>query len=105
MFFIFHIIFLLYPIRFFIFLSYYVFDEYSLVVILNRMSKKLKSVTKKLFRGNSRVGTIDTLFQGCSTANSWRAEMMKHNDPSLVGRGIFSERRGIFSYHFAIRIY
>jgi hypothetical protein len=57
MFFIFHIMFLifyftfmLYPITFFIFLSYYVFDEYSLVLVLNRMSKRLKSVTKKLFR-------------------------------------------------------
>jgi hypothetical protein len=71
---------------FFIFLSYYVFDEYSLVLILNRISKRLKSVTKKLFGGKSRVGTADTLFQGCSTASSRRAEMMKHMDLSLVGR-------------------
>jgi hypothetical protein len=63
MFFIFHIIFLLYPITFFIFLSYYVFDEYSLVLVLNKMSKKLKSVTKKLFRGKDRVGMTDTLFR------------------------------------------
>jgi hypothetical protein len=62
MFFIFHIIFLLYPITFFIFLSYYVFDEYSLVLILNRMSKKLKSVKKKLFEGKSRARTAGTLF-------------------------------------------
>jgi hypothetical protein len=55
MFFIFHIM-------FFIFLSYYVFDEYSFVLVLNRMSKKLKSVTKKLFKGKSRSGTADTLF-------------------------------------------
>jgi hypothetical protein len=40
---------------FFIFLSYYDFDEYSLVLVLNRMSKRLKSVTKKLF-GEKRVG-------------------------------------------------
>jgi hypothetical protein len=70
MFFIFHIIFLLYPIMFFIFLPYYVFYEYSLVLVLNRMLKKLKSVTKKLFGGKSRAGMADTLFQGCSTANS-----------------------------------
>jgi hypothetical protein len=50
MFFIFHITFILYPITFFIFLSYYVFDEYSLVFVLNRMSKELKSATKKLFK-------------------------------------------------------
>jgi hypothetical protein len=45
-----------------IFLSYYVFYEYSLVFILNRMSKKLKSVMKKLFGGKSRAGMADTLF-------------------------------------------
>jgi hypothetical protein len=39
---------MLYPITFFIFLSYYDFDEYSLMFVLNRMSKKLKSVAKKL---------------------------------------------------------
>jgi hypothetical protein len=70
MFFIFHIIVLLYPITFFIFLSYYIFDEYSVVLVLNKMSKKLKSVTKKLFGGKSRAGMADTLFQDCSTANS-----------------------------------
>jgi hypothetical protein len=47
---------------FFIFLSYYIFDEYSLVLVLNRMSKKLKSVMKKLFGGRSRAGTADTFF-------------------------------------------
>jgi hypothetical protein len=67
----------LYPITFFIFLSYYVFDEYSLVLVLNMMSKKLKSVTKKHFGQKCRAEMADTLFQGCSTANSWRAEMMK----------------------------
>jgi hypothetical protein len=30
-------------------ISYYVFDKYSLVLVLNRMSKRLKSVTKQLF--------------------------------------------------------
>jgi hypothetical protein len=62
MFFIFHFTFILYHITFFIFLSYYVFGEYSLVLVLNRMSKRLKSVTKKLLRGRSRAGTVDTLF-------------------------------------------
>jgi hypothetical protein len=62
MFFIFHITFMLYPITFFIFLSYYDFDEYSLVLVLNKMSKRLKSVMKKLFGGKRRVGTADTLF-------------------------------------------
>jgi hypothetical protein len=71
MFFIFHITFMLYPITFFIFLSYYVFDEYSLVHVLNRMLKRLKSVMKKLFRGKSTAGMVDNLFQGCSTASSW----------------------------------
>jgi SUMO ligase MMS21 Smc5/6 complex component len=47
---------------FFIFLSYYDFDEYSLVFILNKMLKRLKSVTKKLFGGKSSAGRVDTLF-------------------------------------------
>jgi hypothetical protein len=37
-------------------------DEYSLVLVLKRMSKKLNSVTKKLFGGKTRAGTADTLF-------------------------------------------
>jgi hypothetical protein len=46
-----------------LYISYYVFDEYSLVLILNRMSKRLKSVTKKFFRGkSSRALPTDTLF-------------------------------------------
>jgi hypothetical protein len=85
MFFIFYIIFLLYHITNFIFLSHNVFDEYSLVLVLNRTSKKLKSVMKKLFGGKSRAGTPDTLFQCCSTTTSRRAEMMKYIDSSLVG--------------------
>jgi hypothetical protein len=52
---------MLYPITFFIFLSYYVFDEYTLVLVLNRMSKRLKSATKKLFRGKSRAGRVAPL--------------------------------------------
>jgi hypothetical protein len=54
--------FFIFYIMFFIFLLYYVFDEYSLVLVLNRMWKKLKSVMKKLFRGKSRAGTVGTLF-------------------------------------------
>jgi hypothetical protein len=54
------------------------------------MSKKLKSVTKKLFEGKSRAETADTLFQDCSTTSSWRVEMMKHLNPSLVGPTICS---------------
>jgi hypothetical protein len=54
-----------------LYISYYVFDEYSLVLALNRMSKRLKSVTKKLFGGKtSRELSTDTLFQGCSTAGT-----------------------------------
>jgi hypothetical protein len=53
---------MLYPIMFFIFLSYYDFDEYSLVFVLNRMSKRMKSVMKKLFRGKSRAGMASTIF-------------------------------------------
>jgi hypothetical protein len=70
MLFIFHITFMLYPITFFIFLSYFVFDEYSHGLVLNRTSKRLKSVTKKLFGGKNRAGTTGNLFQGCSTASS-----------------------------------
>jgi hypothetical protein len=61
MFFIFPIIFLLYHIMLLIFLSYYVFDEYSLVLVFNMMSKKLNCVTKKLFGGKSGAGRADTL--------------------------------------------
>jgi hypothetical protein len=61
-FFIVHITFMLYPITFFIFLSYYVFDEFSLMLVLNRMLKRLKSVTKKLFGGKSKAGMMNTFF-------------------------------------------
>jgi hypothetical protein len=33
-----------------LYISYYVIDEYSLVLVLNRMSKKLKMIIKKLFK-------------------------------------------------------
>jgi hypothetical protein len=88
-----------------LYISYYVFDEYSLVLVLNRMSKRLKSVTKKLFGGkSSRVLSTDTLFQSCSTAGTHRAEMMRHMDPSLVGSSTRSQRNEVtflFSYHFS----
>jgi hypothetical protein len=86
---------MLYPITLFIFLSYYIFDEYSLVLVLNRMSKRLKSVMNKLFRGKRRAGTVDTLFQGCSTASNRRAEMMRNTWTRLwwVHRSALREMR------------
>jgi hypothetical protein len=89
-----------------LYISYYVFDGYSLVFVLNRMSKRLKSVTKKLFGGksSSRALSMDTLFQGCSTAGRRRAEMMRRMDPSLVGSSTCSQRDEVtflFSYHFS----
>jgi hypothetical protein len=100
MFFIFHIIFLLFPITFFIFHTIFLMK-----LVLNRMSKKLKSVTKKLFRGKSMAGMMGIVFQGCSTTTSRRAEIMKHIDPFLVGRMVFFQRDMVillFSYYFAI---
>jgi hypothetical protein len=54
----------LYILYYVLYISYYVFDEYSLVLVLNRMSKRLKSVMKKLFGGKSsrRALSMDTLF-------------------------------------------
>jgi hypothetical protein len=46
-----------------LYISYYVFDEYSLVLALNRMQKKLKSVTKKLFRGKVGQGLWTPFFR------------------------------------------
>jgi hypothetical protein len=61
-----YVIYILYYV---LYISYYVFDEYSLVLVLNSMSIRLKSVTKKLFgRKSSRALSMDTLFQGCCTA-------------------------------------
>jgi hypothetical protein len=55
-----YVIYILYYV---VYISYYVFDEYLLVLVLNRMSKTLKSVTKKLFGGkSSRALPMDTLF-------------------------------------------
>jgi hypothetical protein len=97
-----YVIYILYYVPY---ISYYVFDEYLLVLILNRMSKRLKSVTKKLFGGKScRALPMDTLFQGCSTAGTRRAEMMRHMDPSLVGSLTCFSRDEVtfsFSYHFS----
>jgi hypothetical protein len=87
-----YVIYILYYV---LYISYYVFDEYSLVLVLNRMSKRLKSVTKKLFGGkSSRALPTDTLFQGCSTVGTRQAEMMRHMDPSLcVHRPALREMR------------
>jgi hypothetical protein len=76
-----------YVLYYVLYISYYIFDGYSLVLVLNRMLKRLKSVTKKLFGGksSSRALSTNTLFQGCSTTSRCRAEMMRHIDPSLVG--------------------
>jgi hypothetical protein len=88
-----------------LYISYYVSDEYSFVLVLNRMLKMLKSVTKKLFGGkSSKVLLTDTLFQGCSTVGTHRVEMMKHLDPSLVCSSTRSQRDEVtfsFSYHFS----
>ena len=51
-------------------ISYYVFYEYSLVLVFNRMSKKLKHITKKLFGGKSNAEMADTLFKGSSSGSS-----------------------------------
>jgi hypothetical protein len=91
-----------------LYISYYVLDEYSLVLVLNRMSKQLKSVTKKSFGGKSRAGMADTLLQCCSSASSWWTEILRHIDPTLVGRTVYFQRDEvilIYSYHFTIWIY
>jgi hypothetical protein len=66
---------------------YIMFFIFHIMFLMNRMSKRLKSVMKKLFGGksSSKALSMDTLFQGCSTASRRRAEMMRHIDPSLVG--------------------
>jgi hypothetical protein len=97
-----YVIYILYYV---LYISYYVFDEYSLVLVLNRMTKRMKSVTKKLFGGeSSRALPTDILFQGCSTASIHRTEMMRHMDLSLVGSSTRSQRDEVtfsFSYHFS----
>jgi hypothetical protein len=97
-----YVIYILYYV---LYISYYIFDEYSLVLVLNRLSKRLKSVTKKLFEGkSSRTLPMNTLFQGCSTVGTHRAEMMRHMDPSLVGSSTHSQRDEVtfsFLYHFS----
>jgi hypothetical protein len=95
----------IYIVYYVLYILYYVFEEYSLVLVLNRMSKRLKSVTKKLFGGkSSRALPMDTCFQGCSTVGTRRAEMVRHMDPSLVGSSTRSQRDKVtfsFSYHFS----
>jgi hypothetical protein len=56
---------IIYILYYVLYISYYVFDEYSLVLVSNRMLKRLKSVTKKLFGGksSSRALSTDTLFR------------------------------------------
>jgi hypothetical protein len=61
---------------------------------------------KKLFgeKSSSRALSMNTLFQGCSTASRHREEMMRHIDPSLVGSSTHSHRDEVtfpFSYHFS----
>jgi hypothetical protein len=78
------------------------------VLVFNSMSKKLKDVMKKLFRGKTKTGSEDTLFRDSALGSSRRDEIMKHIDPTLVGRGICYQRSEVtfvFSYHFAILIY
>jgi hypothetical protein len=86
-------------------MSYYVLDEYPLMLVLKRMSKNLNSVTKKLFEGKGTTGTTDILFQGCSLATSKQAEILRHIDLTLVGRTVYFQRNEVilmFSYHFTI---
>jgi hypothetical protein len=93
-----YVIYILYYV---LYISNYVFDEYSLVLVLNRMSKRLKSVMKKLFVGkSSRALPTDTLFQDCSTADTHRAEMMRHIDTSLVGSSTRSKREKVTFFIF-----
>jgi hypothetical protein len=47
---------------------------------------------------------MDTLFQGCSTVGTHRAEMMRHMDPLLVGSSTCSQRDKVtflFLCHFS----
>jgi hypothetical protein len=89
---------------FFLFLI--TFSIFHTMFLMNtHLSKKLKNVTKKIFGGKSREGMVDTLFQGCSTSTSRRAEIMKHFDQSLVGQMVCFQRDEailLFLYHFAI---
>jgi hypothetical protein len=55
---------ILYILYYVLYISYYVFDEYSRMLVLNRISKRLKSVTKKLFGGkNSRLLSTTPFFR------------------------------------------
>jgi hypothetical protein len=75
------------------------------VLIFNKMSKKLKTVSKKLFERKSKTGSEDTLFRGSTSGSSRRDEIVKHINLTLVGRTVCYKRYEvilIFSYHFAI---
>jgi hypothetical protein len=75
------------------------------MLVFNKMLKKLKVVTKKLFERKRKVRLKDTLFRGSTLGSSRRDEILKHIDPTLVGRTICYQRFEvtlIFSYHFAI---
>jgi hypothetical protein len=58
------------------------------VLVFNRMSKKVKAVSKKLFGRKSKAGPEDTLFRGTTSGSTRRDEILKHIDPTLVGRMI-----------------
>jgi hypothetical protein len=72
------------------------------------MSKELKVVSKNLFGRKSKRGQEDTLFRGSTSGSSRWDVILKHIDPTLVGRTVCYQRSEvilIFSYHFAILIY
>jgi hypothetical protein len=56
------------------------------------MSKKLMAVTKKLFESKRKTGPEDILFRGSTSGSSRRDEILKHIDPTLVGRTICYQR-------------
>jgi hypothetical protein len=86
-------------------ISYYVLDTYLLVLVFNRMSKKLKVVSKKLFGRKSKAGSEVTLFRGSTSGSSRRDKILKHIDLTLVGQMICFQRSKViltFSYNFTI---
>jgi hypothetical protein len=75
------------------------------MIVFNRMSKKLKVVSKKLFGRKSKTEPEDTLFRGSTPHSSRRDEILKHIDPTLVGLTVCYQRSEViltFSYHFAM---
>jgi hypothetical protein len=78
------------------------------VLVFNRISKKFMVITKKFFERKKKVELEDTLFRGSTLGSNRRDEILKHIDPTHVGRMIYYQRSEvtlIFSYHFAILIY